>query len=236
MTDKRLLTEIELSLALQVGSTKWSNHRNIDTRKTLGEYQDIAIGEAVLAKVDRQDSPDMICPECKGRKYVREVTQTDPPDAYIEDCPTRKGTGRVPDREKIAECVYYFSGWDGKTKWEDVVEREVYYDCADQILAIIGDVEELRDKLEASEFHNKFCQDVIDGLIAERGDVRKQERAEGWQDVIDYLENEIATVEERSAGEPKFKAHFNALEKITLQTVAYALKEGKQALSEGEKE
>ena len=46
-----------------------------------------------------------------------------------------KEQGGVLLREKIAECFYYFHDWDGKTKWEDVNEREICYDFAEQILA-----------------------------------------------------------------------------------------------------
>lgn len=47
----------------------------------------------------------------------------------------------------------------------------------------------------------------------------------GVQSVIDYLKKEVATTEERSAGESRLKAHFNAMEKGILGTVIYALEE-----------
>jgi len=53
------------------------------------------------------------CPECKGRKYKRvETHDTDPPDAWIEDCPTCKGMGIKPDmtREEAAEIVRKAAG------------------------------------------------------------------------------------------------------------------------------
>ncbi len=56
-------------------------------------------------------------------------------------------------------------------------------------------------------------------------EAREQGREEGIQAVIDYLKNEVATVEERSAGGPKLKAHFNAMEKGILGTVVNALEE-----------
>ena len=56
----------------------------------------------------------------------------------------------------------------------------------------------------------------MDELIAER--------IKGWQDVIDYLENEIKTVDDRSAGLPSLKA----IEVTVLKTIIYALKEGKE--------
>ena len=49
--------------------------------------------------------------------------------------------------------------------------------------------------------------------------------ASGVRAVIDYLKNEIKTVGERSVGEPKLKAHLNAVEKVLLQTVVNALEE-----------
>lgn len=45
------------------------------------------------------------------------------------------------------------------------------------------------------------------------------------QDVIDYLKNEIATQDKRTAGEPKLKAHLNAVERVNFQTLINALEE-----------
>ena len=56
-------------------------------------------------------------------------------------------------------------------------------------------------------------------------EILKPERIKGWQDVIDYLENELATINDRSAGLLSLKA----IEGITLKTIIFALKEGKEA-------
>jgi len=45
-------------------------------------------------------------------------------------------------REKIAECFYYFHDWDGKTKWEDVAEREITNDFSDKIIALLWNNED----------------------------------------------------------------------------------------------
>lgn len=47
----------------------------------------------------------------------------------------------------------------------------------------------------------------------------------GIRKVAEYLKDEIATQETRSAGIPKLKAHLNAVEKTILQTVINALEE-----------
>ncbi len=49
----------------------------------------------------------------------------------------------------------------------------------------------------------------------------------GVQSVIDYLENEIATQDSRTAGKPELKAHLNAVEKCVLQTIINAIEESK---------
>lgn len=54
---------------------------------------------------------------------------------------------------------------------------------------------------------------------------RKQGRSEGIQAVVAYLRNEIVTQGKRTAGEPKLKAHLDAVEKVVLQTVINALEE-----------
>ena len=51
--------------------------------------------------------------------------------------------------------------------------------------------------------------------------IRKDERERMGQAFIDYLENEIKTVDKRTAGLPSFKA----IECMVLQTVINALKE-----------
>lgn len=43
-----------------------------------------------------KDEPD-VCPECKGKKFARVVTQTDPPDIWLYNCPICQGTGVNPD-------------------------------------------------------------------------------------------------------------------------------------------
>lgn len=62
-------------------------------------------------------------------------------------------------------------------------------------------------------------------LIYYKPIIEKQGFRDGVQSVIDYLKKEVATTEERSAGEPKLKAHFNAMEKGVLGTVISALEE-----------
>ncbi len=50
-------------------------------------------------------------------------------------------------------------------------------------------------------------------------------KREGVQSVIDYLKNEIATQDKRTAGAPKLKAHINLIERVVLLTVINALEE-----------
>lgn len=50
-------------------------------------------------------------------------------------------------------------------------------------------------------------------------------REAGVRKVAEYLKDEIATQETRSAGIPKLKAHLNAVEKTILQTVINTLEE-----------
>ena len=68
-------------------------------------------------------------------KQIHIIKDTEHTEEFDHSEQKDKEQGGVLLREKIAECFYYFHDWDGKTKWEDVNEREICYDFAEQILA-----------------------------------------------------------------------------------------------------
>lgn len=68
----RLLTELELSEALQDGNAMWASQKNIDSRIPLAQCHDIAIQKKLLAKATpliraemaREIFEELICPMC----------------------------------------------------------------------------------------------------------------------------------------------------------------------------
>ncbi len=73
-----------------------------------------------------------------------------------------------------------------------------------------------------AEAHPKEAKAI---LKAQQLFTKRLERAKTIKEVIAYLENEIATQDERTAGEPELKAHLNAVEEVVLRTVINALEE-----------
>ena len=75
-----------------------------------------------------------------------------------------------------------------------------------------------------TEMENAFeyADQILALLSQHEQDVRREGFSQAIQAVIDYLQGEIDTIEERSAGKPELKAHFNAMEKVILKTVINA--------------
>ncbi len=90
------------------------------------------------------------------------------------------------------------------------VAKEDHESCYTEVQKVIREFVESERKAQAE----------TTWPIAERAGVTL-----GVKSVIDYLKNEIATQDSRTAGKPELKAHLNAVERCVLETVINALEE-----------
>lgn len=137
------------------------------------------------------------------------------------DCPAylrsqgKKWSPYVEVTEKMcSNCPFSGKQCDGKTfikmsNWQETVIKTTEENCHNT----------LEERLSEQAKHTGELADAVIVWMSYFA-YRK-----AIQDVIDFLRGEVATTEERSAGEARLKAHFNAMEKVILGTVVFALKE-----------
>lgn len=139
--DKRLLTPKELRHLNEKWEEEYEDVPMTDAAWELKRGQ--LMCEAQLAKADRLDRPQKLCPRCGGEGYLKgkEITNPDIPTVQRVwesiDCPDCNGTGELdrPDRDKIAE---FLAEYDSKC-WltMSLGLREGYKRNADKILSLI---------------------------------------------------------------------------------------------------
>ena len=104
--------------------------------------------------------------------------------------------------------------------------REYNREAQDIKTASILDAKYAQEKVAfaGSIYDEAICMARVKCQAKLKG-IRNEGYKAGIQSVIDYLKNEIATQNKRSAGKPELKAHLNAVERCVLQTVINALEE-----------
>lgn len=138
------------------------------------------------------------------------------------------------ERKRILQ-IMPAEGWRAWYKDESGTER--YQDplvCWALVEPLPKDLEGLTDQDPAlwryvvgivvdADGESEVASEIANFSRYEKGE--ESGRKEGIQAVVDYLKEEIATQETRTAGSPKLKAHLNAVERCILQTLINTLEE-----------